>query len=113
MPLSLLFHIPGLATGAGAALGMSMAYMVLPSEASAMALTSQGERISFLSDILPGVSTMAHFRMVASGTLAEAGAAGMSSEPDSKTTRTKIQSLIIPILSGLYDMEGSLSSRNI
>ena len=74
MPPSLLFHRPGLATGGGVALGISMAYMVLPSGATATALSSQGERRSFLSAVLPGVSTMAQLRTAVSGGLASAGA---------------------------------------
>ena len=67
MPPSLLFQIPGFATGGGVASGMSMAYMVLPSEAAAMALTSHGERMSFLSEMLPGVLMIAQRSTAVSG----------------------------------------------
>jgi len=68
MPPSQLFHSPGFAAGGEVALGMSMAYIVLLSEATAMVLTSQGDLRSFLSATLPGVETVAHFSMAVSVT---------------------------------------------
>ncbi len=74
------------------ALGMSMAYMVLPSEDTAMALTSQGERMSFLSEMLPGVSMIAQRSTAVSGTRACAHAGGGSTRAViSKTTEAMIR----------------------
>jgi hypothetical protein len=53
--------------------------MVSPSDAMAMALTSHGERMSFLSAVLSGVSTIAQRNTDVSGARASAGANGSAS----------------------------------
>lgn len=91
IPPSSLLQIPGTDIGAEAALGMSMAYMVLPSEAIVMTLISQGERRSFLLLILPGVSTMAHLSIAVSGAWASASLGDGVRVDNSRTAITDIQ----------------------
>jgi len=86
MPPSLLFQIPGFATGGGVALGMSMVYMVSLSEATAMALTSHGERRSFLPDMLSGASTIAQRSTDVSGVRASTSVGGNASIVISKAS---------------------------
>ena len=68
-----------------------MAYMVLPSEATTMALTSHGERRSFLLAILPGVSMIAQLSTALSGGLANASAAEGTRLAIGKTAKTNMQ----------------------
>ena len=87
--------------------------MVLLSEASAMALTSQGECKSFLSAALPGVPMVAHCNTVVSGVWACASAGDVAKLVISKATEAMMQPNIRPNFRGHYRYGRDLVSSKI